>query len=172
MRMHPLRTIHITLFLLIFLTGVVYSQTTQENWGYYPESLARQIAVTTAIPTYPAEAVQQHITGVVQARILINERGEVEQIKINPSINPFLKQATADAVCQWTFKLDPNLLVANRNHLSRLTFKFSISESGPVVELYNPGPDAKGLDHLGQTDAMKEHRDWLRWPEVKPKHTE
>ena len=147
---------------------VPQSQTAGEPWGYYPEIYIRKSANTTAMPIYPTDAVERGITGVVQARILINNQGEVAQIKIDPHIDASLKQATADAVSKWSFKFEPYVLETGRSYLSRLTFKFSINDSGPFVELYDPGPDAKGLAHLGHTDTMRELFDWDRWEEVKP----
>jgi hypothetical protein len=156
---------------MIVLAGLSKSQTTDKPGGYYPEAYVRKAAIITSMPIYPTDAAERGVTGVVQARILINGRGEVAQIKINPNVDPSLKQATADAVCQWTFKLEPYALETGKNFLSRLTFKFLIKDSGPFVELYSPGPDAKGLEHLGTTDTAKELSDWNRWPEVKPKQS-
>jgi TonB family protein len=152
----------------VLATRAPQSQEDVEPWGYYPEIYIRKAEITTAMPIYPTDAVERGITGVVQARILINNQGEVTQIKINPHIDTSLKQATADAVSKWTFKFKPYALGPGRSYLSRLSFKFSINDSGPFVELYDPGPDAKGLEHLGHTDTMRELFDWKRWEEVKP----
>jgi len=144
------------------------SQTGTEGWGVYPESYVRNHAVTTAMPTYPADAIKRHATSVMQARIAINERGQVQQIKFNPNSNPLLRQAVADAVARWIFDLQPGVVWPGRMFLSRLTFKFSINDDGPLVELYYPGQNATDSQGLGYTDSAKELTEWAHWEEIKP----
>src|SRR4051794_31592500 len=81
------------------------SPTGTEGWGVYPEIYVRDHAITTAIPDYPDEALKRRATGVMQAKIAINDRGQVAEIKFNPNAQPLLKQAVADAVAQWSFDL-------------------------------------------------------------------
>ena len=145
------------------------SQTATDRWGgFYPESYVRSHAITTAMPTYPADAIKRHATGVMQARIAISDHGQVEQIKVSPNSHPLLRQAVADAVTQWTFDLKPGLPMPGRMYLGRLTFKFSINDDGPRVELYNPGPDATDRESLGYTNTAREAREWARFEEIKP----
>lgn len=148
------------------------SRTGTEGWGLYPESYVRDHAITIAMPTYPADAIKRRATSVVQARIAINERGQVEQIKFNPSAHPLLKQAVADAVAQWIFDLQPGYVIPGRRYLSRLTFKFSINDDGPLVELYNPGPNATDSQRLGYSDSARELYEWAKWEETKPTRIE
>lgn len=143
-------------------------QTGTDGWGLYPESYVRNHAITTAMPIYPADAIKRHATSVMQARIAINDRGEVEQIKFNPNSHPLLRQAVADAVAQWIFDLQPGVVIPGRMFLSRLTFKFSITDGEPLVELYNPGPDATDSQRLGYSDSAKELYEWAKWEEIKP----
>ena len=147
------------------------SRTGTDGWGLYPESYVRDHAITTAIPAYPADAIKRHATGLMQARIAINDRGEVEQIKFSPNSHPLLRQAVADAVAQWIFDLQPGVVIPGRMFLSRLTFKFSINDRGPLVELYNPGPDATDSERLGYSDSAKELKEWARWDEIKATKT-
>ncbi len=142
--------------------------TDTDNWGLYPESYVRSHAVTTAMPVYPPQAIKRRATGVMQAKIAINDRGEIEQIKFNPSSHPLLRQAVADAVAQWTFDLQPGLVIPGRMYLSRLKFKFSIIDDRPLVELYNPGPEAPDSERLGYSDSGLEFTQWRTWLEVKP----
>ena len=144
------------------------SQTGTDGWGLYPESYVRAHAITTAMPTYPADAIKRHATGVMHAKIAINDRGEVTQIKFNPNSHPLLRQAVADAVAQWTFDLQPGLVIPGRMFLSRLKFKFSFNDGVPLVELYNPGPDAPDSERLGHSDSALEFFQWAHWVEVKP----
>jgi outer membrane biosynthesis protein TonB len=157
--------------LIVFLVVTVGNSQTARDWSGYPESYAREVALSTALPIYPADAVRKGITDVVQAKIAINDQGQVAKIKINPTIDPLLKQAVADAVNQWTFKLRPEIFIGGRHCLSRLTFKFSIINGEPLVELYNPEPSAKDSERLGYWDGYKELRDWNKWEEVEPTKT-
>lgn len=156
---------------LILTFGLLTSQKANEWSGFYPESYARQVAVTKAMPVYPQDALQRGITGVVQVKIAIDDRGEVAKMRIHPAIDASLKRSIADAVVKWTFKLRPELVVEGRNSLSRLTFTFSIGAGQPQVELYYPGPSAKDSEHLGYWDGNKELREWNKWEEVQPTKT-
>ena len=144
------------------------SQTGTDGWGLYPESYVRDHAITTAMPIYPAAALKRHATAVMQAKIAINDRGQVEQIKFNPNSHPLLRQAVADAVAQWTFDLQPGAVIPGRMFLSRLKFKFSINDGVPLVELYDPGPNATDSERPGYSNSAQEFREWARWQEVKP----
>ncbi|HJZ78866.1 MAG TPA: energy transducer TonB [Pyrinomonadaceae bacterium] len=144
------------------------SQPGTDGWGVYPESYVRDHAITTTMPTFPADAIKRRATGVVQAKIAINDRGEVERIKFNPNAHPLLKQAVADAVAKWIFNLQPGVVIPGRMFLSRLTFKFSIKDGEPMVELYTPDPDAPDSERLGYSNSAKELRLWAVWEETKP----
>lgn len=167
--MHPLRAAVLTLFLILFSSTLCQSQRAHEWSGLYPESYAREVATTTVMPIYPLDAVQRGITGVVQVKIAIDDQGAVVKLKIRRGIDSALKQAVADAVSKWTFKLQPEVMIAGRNSLSRLTFKFSINGTEPQVELYDPGPSAKDRERLGYWDGATEIREWNNWEEVQPK---
>jgi hypothetical protein len=78
----------------------------------------------------------------------------------------------ADAVNQWTFKLRPELFIGGRNCLSRLTFKFSMINGQPRVELYKPEPGTQDSERLGYWDGYKELREWNKWEEVEPTRTQ
>lgn len=89
------------------------------------------------------------------------------QIRIHPSVEASLKQAVADAVDKWTFKLRSEFIVPGKNSLSRLTFRFSIVGAEPRVEMYSPGPGAKDKEHLGHWNGATELSQWNKWEEVK-----
>jgi Gram-negative bacterial TonB protein C-terminal len=166
MIMHPLRS-YAAVFLTIVSVAVCHSQTAK-NWPGYPESYAREVAITTALPVYPTDAVQRKITAVVQAKIAINDQGQVAIVKIHPAINAAFKQAVADAVSQWTFKIRPEIFTGGVHCLSRLTFRFSIVNGEPRVELYTPERGVKDTGHLGYWNGYKELREWNIWEEVEP----
>ncbi|MGH7729734.1 MAG: energy transducer TonB [Candidatus Eiseniibacteriota bacterium] len=62
-----------------------------------PEPL-RRIA-----PSYPEEARERNVTGVVQVRALVRTDGAIERARVSRSV-PLLDQAALDAVRQWRFK--------------------------------------------------------------------
>jgi len=144
------------------------SRTGTDGWGLYPESYVRDHAITSAMPIYPADAIKRHATGVMQAKISINDRGQVEQIKFNPNSHPLLRQAVADAVAQWAFDLQPGVVIPGRMFLSRLKFKFSINDGVPLVELYDPGPNAPDSERPGYSNSAQEFKEWAIWQEIKP----
>jgi len=157
-----------TAALITFLLLSICNSQTVTTWLGYPESFAREVALNTALPIYPADAIRKEITGMVQAKILINDQGQVSKIRIPPTIDGSLKKAVADAVDQWTFKLEPDVFIGGRCCLSRLTFKFAIINGRPQVQLYQPEPGARDTQHLGYWDVYKENRDWNKWEEVEP----
>lgn len=144
------------------------SPTGTEGWGVYPEIYVRDHAITTAMPAYPDEALKHHATAVMQAKIAINDHGRVAEIRFNPNAHPLLKQAVADAVAQWSFDLQPSVVIPGRMFLSRITFRFSINDGAPTVGLYDPGPNAADRERLGYSDSAKELKEWARWEEIRP----
>jgi TonB family protein len=166
--MRTFTTALIILSLICSFSSICKSQKAQEWAGFYPESYAREVAVTTAMPIYPADAVQRGVTGVVQVKIAIDHNGEVAKLKIHPGIDSALKQAVADAVSKWTFRLQPEVTIAGRNSLSRLTFKFTIDGTEPRVELYDPGPGARDRERIGYWNGAIELKEWNNWEEVQP----
>ena len=163
------RSVFVILALIFCSSTLCKSQPAQEWAGFYPESYAREVAVNTAMPVYPSSALQRGISGVVQVKIAIDDQGRVVKLKIHPRIDSTLKQAVADAVSKWTFRIQPEVIVAGRNSLSRLTFRFSINGSEPQVKLFNPGPDAKDRERLGYWNGVTEIREWNNGEEVQPK---
>jgi len=158
----------IVLFVTLIIVGVCNAQTAR-YWPGYPESYAREIAITRELPIYPADAVRREVTAVVQAKIGINEQGQVAKIKIDPSVDAAFKQAVADAVDKWTFKLGPELsFMGGQLCFSRLTFSFSLVKGEPRVELYKPDRGAQDIEHLGYWDVFLERRQWNKWEEVLP----
>jgi TonB family protein len=152
----------------MFAFGLCNAQAANEWSGFYPESYAREVATTKAIPIYPPDAIRRGIGGVVQAKIAFDDLGEVTKIKIHPDVDPALKQAVADAVSKWTFIPRPEHVISGLYRLTRLTFKFSINGAEPQVELYDPGPAPKDRDHLGYWNGAIERDHWRNWEEVKP----
>lgn len=166
--MYLSKVTHVCIFMMFVAFGLCNAQATNEWSGYYPESYAREVAITKVMPIYPPDAIRHGITGIVQAKIAFDDLGEVARIKIHPDIDASLKQAVANAVSKWTFITRPEHVLAGRHRLTRLTFKFSINGTEPQVELYDPGPSAKDNERLGYWNGAIERRDWSKWEEVKP----
>jgi len=170
MILHVFRA-HAAALMTIVAVSVSNAQMTA-NGGGYDESFAREHAITKALPIYPADAIQRGETGVVQAKIGLNEQGQVVKIKMNQNFDPALRQAVADAVDQWTFNFEFKHCWSGGNIcLSRLTFNFSIVNGQPRVELYTPEPGAKDSDKLGYWDSLKERSAWNHFEEVIPTRT-
>jgi TonB family protein len=71
------------------------------------QSLPEPILQSGQMPKYPPIALAARIEGEVQVAFVLNEKGEVDSVEVK-SGHPMLKEATADIVKSWKFKL-PNL---------------------------------------------------------------
>jgi TonB family protein len=71
------------------------------------QSLPEPILQSGQMPKYPPIAVAARIEGEVKVAFVLNEKGEVDSVEVK-SGHPMLKEATADIVKSWKFKL-PNL---------------------------------------------------------------
>lgn len=58
----------------------------------------------TSAPNYPTQLKRDGITGMVSVSIVVNEKGEVQDAKVEKSSNPGFDQAAIDAVSKWKFK--------------------------------------------------------------------
>jgi TonB family protein len=71
------------------------------------QSLPEPILQSGQMPKYPPLALAARIEGEVNAAFVLNEKGEAESVDVK-SGHPMLRDATADIVKSWKFKL-PNL---------------------------------------------------------------
>jgi len=55
-------------------------------------------------PKYPKEAAKQGISGFVVFRVTVNEKGQIEEIKLLKSSHELLTEPARLAVAQWTFE--------------------------------------------------------------------
>jgi TonB family protein len=160
-----------TVGLLVFaIVSAVSAQNDESGRGFalLPESWAREAAITTVVPEYPDEAIQQNVSGIVHVKFQTNDEGEVVRIKVRPRTAALLARAVAEAVKQWRFK--PRLAADNirKPVISRLIFSFTLISNEPKVQLYNPGPDAPDVQKLGYYNSAKEMKEWREWQEVLP----
>ena len=131
-----------------------------------PESIARKSAITKPMPIYPAEAVRSSTSGIVHIKLEISPEGEVLRIKAKPRTDALLSKAVSDAVKEWKFTPWVGLDGVPEGVLTRLIFRFSLSDGQPQVELYNPEPDTRIDECLECSNSAREMREWREWKEV------
>jgi|SRR5579862_2580361 len=87
------------------------------------QSLPEPILQSGQMPKYPPIALAARIEGEVQVAFVLNEKGEVDSVEVK-SGHPMLKEATADIVKSWKFKL-PNLFRTEWKYDT--TFRYHLS---------------------------------------------
>ena len=101
----------------------------------FGQSLPEPILQSGQIPIYPPIALAARIEGEVKVAFVLNEKGEVESVDVQ-SGHPMLREATADIVKSWKFKL-PNLFRTEWKY--NTVFKYHLSgkelQSNEVAKL-------------------------------------
>ena len=99
------------------------------------QSLPEPILQSGQMPIYPPIALAARIDGEVKVAFVLNEKGEVESVDVQ-SGHPMLREATADIVKSWKFKL-PNLFRTEWKY--NTIFKYHLSgkelQSNEVAKL-------------------------------------
>jgi TonB family protein len=131
-----------------------------------PESSARKSAIKMVMPAYPEDAVRSRISGLIHIKLQISPGGDVLRIKVKPRTNPLLKQAVADAVKQWKFRSWHGANDISVAVISRLIFRFSLTDTESTVEMYTPKPDTRIDECLGCSNDARELREWREWEEI------
>lgn len=67
------------------------------------EATTRPMITKKVIPNYPADARIARISGIVELRVIVNKRGEVERLRILKG-HPMLVGSAYNAVREWKFK--------------------------------------------------------------------
>lgn len=105
----------------------------------------RANAVRSVLPIYPADCVQQGVSGVAVAEVLVDDRGQVESVKVLSAPCESMREAVRVAAMAWRFA--PTELLDSRSSRrvptrvdTKLTFYFEIRGSRPGVS----GPAASG----------------------------
>jgi len=62
------------------------------------------VPVRMVAPVYPYELKRDGITGVVSVVFDVDEKGDVQDPKVQKSSNPKFEQAALDAIVKWKFK--------------------------------------------------------------------
>jgi TonB family protein len=148
------------------VSGQEAAQTERHLIGYTSEYNARSWATKKVLPTYPVEAIEQGIAGLVEVGIGRNDRGEVIKVRISPQVHPLLRKAAVDAARQWHFK--PYVMYQDRPgeyHINRLTFNFIIEEGKGRVELFKPVLGSYEDKRMGGASG-RDRTEWLRWQDA------
>jgi len=108
----------------------------------FSEGVFRRKAVKSVLPKFPAESFKKGSHGVAVAELSVDEKGDVESIKILDSPDEAIKQAVTDAANQWKFS--PSKMKGAPIRLKgKLTFYFVIEGGRGRVEnpklIENPG---------------------------------
>jgi TonB family protein len=138
------------------------------NTALLPESWAREAATIKVVPTYPVEAIQHGISGIVHIKFKTSAEGEVTHIKVRPRTEPLLAAAVVEVFRGWTFKPRSGQDGMHKPVISRMIFSFVLGTSEPRVRLYDPGPHPPDVQNLGYYNSAKEMREWREWPQVPP----
>ncbi len=64
----------------------------------------RPVPVKTPPPEFPSDMQRQGISGVVAVRVVIDEKGAVEECSVSKSSHAEFEQAAVTAVKNWKFK--------------------------------------------------------------------
>jgi TonB family protein len=87
------------------------------------QSLPEPILQSGQMPKYPPLALAARIEGEVKVAFVLNEKGEVSSVDVK-SGHPVLREATAEIVKSWKFKL-PKLFRTEWNYDT--SFKYHLS---------------------------------------------
>jgi TonB family protein len=91
------------------------------------QSLPEPILQSGQMPQYPRLALAARIEGEVKVAFVLNAKGEVESVNVK-SGHPMLKDATADIVKSWKFKLPPNVFRTEWKYDTTFRYRFSGKE--------------------------------------------
>ncbi len=159
--------------LCLFTATYVNAQDAAQNErhliGYTSEFWGRSWATKQVLPAYPAEAVAQHIQGVVEVAVGINNDGRVIKVRVPPGLNSHLRKASVAAVRQWEFIEFANKMPPGEYCIFRLTFNFLIEEGAARVELYNPPLDSPAHERM-RGASPRNRTEWLRWEDATADH--
>lgn len=158
--------------LLLFLCALVPSDALGQMLGnptselavHRAEHVARAAAVAKAVPTYPAEALERGVEGIIEVRVGVNSEGEVVKVKVPPHMNPLFKESVAAAARLWKFKPLALQMPPGKYLSNRLTFRFYIKGGKGRVELYKPEPHSAGWVRMGS--SARTVLEWEEWEEV------
>jgi protein TonB len=62
------------------------------------------VPIRTVAPSYPEELKDARISGIVVLRVVIDDRGNVTEPRVEKSSNAAFNQPALDAVSKWRFK--------------------------------------------------------------------
>jgi protein TonB len=86
-----------TLILAIALAGIVCS-------AFAEGQMESPVPVRTVPPTYPYEMRREGVSGLVNVNCMIDEKGDVQDPKVEKATNDKFIQPALDALKKWKFK--------------------------------------------------------------------
>ena len=95
-------------------------------------------------PIYPALAVSAHVQGLVILEAVVDEDGQVAEVKVIRAANALLDRAATDAVRQWRYS-PLRLNGHSARFVLTVVLTFHLDEAGNVSRLDEPmAPSAAG----------------------------
>jgi hypothetical protein len=159
----------LTLFTLAMFQATLRAQEkyTNRGHGYITESMARERATFTVMPSYQGEVPGEKMTVVIKAKIEIAVEGNVLRAAVQPGHYPLLREAIFKAIKQWTFKsFVPSYAFPDSTWISRLTFVYIVENGESHVEMYTPPPDARTFDRLDSMYPPTDMKEWREWVDI------
>ena len=109
----------------------------------------RLLAVVKPMPQYPAASIQNKVSGIAVAEILVSKDGRPEQVNVLEAPDAHIRNAVEEALTQWEFRsAGPNGSVDGVPLSSKLTFYFTVENGDRVVR--NPEELEDGLGDVSQ----------------------
>lgn len=68
------------------------------------QGVTQKMRISDVVPSYPMEAKQAGIQGLVVLAVVIGKDGNIQSLKVLDSPSPILSQAAMDAVKQWKYR--------------------------------------------------------------------
>ncbi len=99
--------------------------------------LRKSKATKKVKPVYPAESLNNKVTGRVVVGILVDADGKVPEAKVKEAPDELTGQAVIEAAKQWEFKAPPKVQGRQICFTSTLSFRFEI-EGGKGKVIDNP----------------------------------
>ncbi len=89
-----MKTACLILALFLPLAGAVLAE----------DNLEQPVPVRTIAPVFPDDMRRAGVSGLVLVSCLVDERGEVHDMRVEKASNPHFVQAAMDALGKWRFK--------------------------------------------------------------------
>jgi len=85
-------------------TGAPAASTKQQQRVRVSQGVIQRLKISEVAPSYPVEAKQAGVQGLVVLAAVIGKDGNIQSLKVLNSPSPALSQAAMDAVKQWKYR--------------------------------------------------------------------